>query len=103
MTDTSLTSLIELRSKEVAQYQANIVMFESILSTLPTEWPEHLLQYRNATSHHDTIELVEDLNDVELLSKLWYADQCRRAIRTETVEMTKSKSILAALEAQIGL
>jgi hypothetical protein len=36
--------------------------------------------------------------DVELLSNLWYADQCYAAIRSETVEMSKAKAILAVLQ-----
>lgn len=87
----------ELREAEVAQYENNIATYQAILATLPTEWPERLLQHRDAVNHHDEIAKVEDLNDVELLSKLWYADQCKKFIRTETLEMTKAKAILNTL------
>lgn len=100
MTEQVPLSPIEIRRLEVAQYENNIIVYKNILETLPTEWPAHLEQYRGVENQHQAIESVEDLDDVELLSKLWYADQCRKFIRTETVEMTKSKAILAALEAQ---
>lgn len=93
------TMILEARRAEVAGYEANIVLYQTILLSLPTEWPAHLEQYRGAANQHETIAGV-DIADVELLSKLWYADECHKAIRSETVELTKSKSILAVLEAQ---
>jgi hypothetical protein len=91
---------IEMRRKEVADYQANIAMYQAILGTLPTEWPERLLKYRGATNQHEVIDEVEDMQEVQLLSQLWYADGCHKAIRSETVEMTKAQAILNVLEAQ---
>lgn len=91
---------LELRQAEVAQYDTNIAMYQQILATLPTEWPKHLEQYRGAKNQHEIAAQVEDLDDVTLLSQLFYADQCKAAIRTETVERTKAAAILAVLEAQ---
>jgi hypothetical protein len=90
---------IALRREEVAQYDANIAMYTAIFAGLPHEWPAHLEQYRGAKNHQQTIDQIEDLNDVVLLSRLWYADECHKAIRTETLERTKAAAILAALEA----
>lgn len=87
----------QIREQEVATYQENIARYQAILATLPTEWPAHLLQHRDAVNQHDEIAKVENLDDVELLSKLWYADQCKKFIRTETLEMTKAKAILNTL------
>jgi hypothetical protein len=87
----------QIREEEVAAYQANIARYQSILATLPTEWPERLLAHRDAANQHDEIAKVQDLDDVELLAKLWYADTCRKFIRTETLEMTKAKAILSTL------
>lgn len=89
---------IELREQEVAQYEANIAMYESILAGLPKEWPAHLLQYRDVTDKHKTASEISNLDDVSLLSQLWYADDCYKAIRSETVEKTKAQAILAALK-----
>jgi len=95
--DNQITPL-QARITEVAQYEANIALYQSILTSLPTEWPERLLQYKGAKNQHDTIATV-DSSDVELLSKLWYADDCAKAIKTETLELTKAKSILTVLQA----
>jgi hypothetical protein len=104
MTDTNIEQLansIQSREGEVAQYQQNVVMYQAILATLPAEWPAHLLQYKGASSQHDAIAGIEDMADVELISQLWYADDCRKLIRTETLEMTKSNAILQALKSQL--
>ena len=98
MTDTPITPL-QSRQAEVAQYEANIAMYTAIIATLPTEWPTHLLDYRNSADKHAAIASVHDMEDVELLSNLWYADQCYSAIRSETVEMSKAKAILNVLQA----
>jgi hypothetical protein len=73
-------------------------MYTSMLANLPTEWPARLLEYKNATNKHEVIGKVEDLDDVELLSDLWAADDCRKAIRTETLEMRKAQAILTVLQ-----
>jgi hypothetical protein len=97
MTDTPMTPL-EARLAEVAQYEANIAMYTAILATLPTEWPTRLIEYREAVDKHAVASKIHDMDDVELLSKLWYADQCYGAIRAETVEMNKAKAILTVLQ-----
>jgi hypothetical protein len=95
---TQLTPL-QAREAEVAAYEANIAMYQTILAGLPTQWPERLLQYRDAADKHKAAGEVDDLDDVSLLSQLWYADQCYQAIRSETVEKTKAEAILATLQA----
>ena len=98
MTEQTQKTPLELRIAEVAQYEANITLYETILETLPTEWPEKLLQYRGAKNQHDAIAGVASA-DVELLAKLWYADECAKAVKTETLELTKSRAILDVLQA----
>lgn len=97
MTEETQITPLQARIAEVAQYEANIALYKNILTNLPTEWPDRLLEYRGAKNQHDAIAKV-DIADVELLSKLWYADDCAKAIKTETLEMTKAKSILNALQ-----
>lgn len=97
--ETNLTPL-QARQAEVAQYEANIALYQTILTTLPTEWPAHLEKYRGSKNEHDDIATVDDLADVELLSKLWYADRVKKSIRTETLECMKAKAILDVLENQ---
>jgi hypothetical protein len=98
MTEETQVTPLQARIDEVAQYEANIVLYKTILKTLPTEWPERLVQHRGAKNQHDTIAGVDN-SDVELLSKLWYADECAKAVKTESLELTKSKAILNVMQA----
>jgi hypothetical protein len=90
---------VEARQAEVAAYDANIAVYNSVYAGLPKDWPDHLLKYRKAKNQHQIIDEVEDIQDVNLLSQLWYADQVHNLIRTEILERTKAAAILAALEA----
>ncbi len=65
---------LELRRDEVAQYDANIAMYEAILATLPTEWPARLEQFKGRKDHHEAA--------------------------AERVERTKAATILKVLEEQ---
>jgi hypothetical protein len=98
MTEETQVTPLQARIAEVAQYEANIALYQTILETLPTEWPERLLQHRGAKNQHDTIADVASA-DVELLSKLWYADECIKAVKTEILELTKSRAVLNVLQA----
>jgi hypothetical protein len=98
MTEETQMTLEEARIAEVAQYEANIAMYTAIKATLPKEWPDHLVQYRDAKNKHEVAGTIADLKDVELLSKLWYADDCDAAVRSEIVELTKAKAILGIMQ-----
>jgi hypothetical protein len=98
MTEQTQLTPLQVRIAEVGQYEANIALYKTILTTLPTEWPERLLGYKGSKNQHDVISSV-DADDVELLAQLWYADECIKAIKTETLELTKSKAILSVLQA----
>jgi hypothetical protein len=102
MTEETQITPLQARIAEVAQYEANIALYQTILQTLPTEWPERLLEHKGSKNQHESIAGV-DSADVELLSKLWYADDCIKAIKTETLELTKSKAILTVLQATQSL
>ena len=97
MADTQLTPL-EARIAEVAQYEANIQLYKNMLANLPTEWPARLTEYKDATDKHAVIGKIADLNDVNLLSDLWTADDCVKAIRTETLEKRKAEAILKVMQ-----
>lgn len=92
--------IIDARIAEVAQYQQNINLYTAIAAALPSEWPDHLLLYKNSTDRHNDIASLQDLNDVALVGDLWAYDDAQKAIRAETIEMRKSQAILAALQAQ---
>ncbi len=97
-TEAILLTPLQARQAEVAQYEANIVLFKKILVSLPTVWPAHLEKYRGSKNEHDDIATVQDLDDVQLLGQLWYADRIKKSIRTETIECVKAKAILNVLE-----
>jgi hypothetical protein len=98
MSEVTQEELLQARVDEVAQYEANIAMYTALKATLPTEWPDHLVEYRNVKDKHEVAGRIASLADVELLSKLWYADECDAAVRSETVEMTKAKAILGIMQ-----
>lgn len=102
MTEATQITPLQARIAEVAQYETNIALYQTILQTLPTEWPERLLEHRGSKNQHESIAGI-DSADVELISKLWYADECAKAIKTETLEWTKSKAILTVLQATQSL
>ena len=91
---------LDSRKVEVAQYQANIDMYTEICTHLPSEWPERLLQYKDASDKHATAAQVEDLDDVLLLGDLWAYEASRSAIRAETIEMRKAQAVLNVLQAK---
>jgi hypothetical protein len=91
---------LEARRLEVAQYQQNIAMYTAIAASLPSEWPEHLIQFKGSSNQHADIATLEDLDDVQLVGDLWAHDQAQAAIRAETIEKRKAEAILAFLEAQ---
>jgi hypothetical protein len=59
------------------------------------------VEHRNPKDPHSAIDRVPE-EHVEIVAQLWYADQLKHLIRTETVERTKAAAILAVLEAQQG-
>ena len=97
--ETPQLTPLEARQQEVVQYTANIAMYQSILATLPTEYPTHLEQYKGRTDLQPVVAEIEDLDDVELVSQLIYAQQCKTSIRAEIAERTKATAILNVLKA----
>jgi hypothetical protein len=95
--EEQIVTPLEARIAEVAQYEKNIILYQSIVDSLPSVWPDSLIKFRNARNQHETVKEVSN-DDVELLSKLWYRDECLNSIKTETVEMIKAKAILKALQ-----
>jgi hypothetical protein len=95
-----MTTEIEFRRQEVADYQKNIDNFTAIIATLPSELPSHLEAYRNRTDKHQAAAEISNLEDVALLSDVWFRAELEGRIRSEIVEMRKSQAILSILEAQ---
>jgi hypothetical protein len=102
MTEETSITPIEARRAEVAQYQANIALYNAMVADLPSQYPAHLAKYKgtDVRNQHAVIAELSDASDIELLSDLWTSDQCINSIKTETLEMRKAMAILKALEAQ---
>lgn len=98
-TESTPIDPIAIREAEVAQYDANIALYQSIYAGLPKEWPTRLEAFKGRKDHQQAVSEIDDLDDVELLSKLLYMEQVKAAIRAETLERTKAASVLAALKA----
>lgn len=90
--------ILEMRRQEVASYQNNIDTFNAVLKNLPSELPAHLAAYRNRKDKHDAASEIENLDDVALLSDVWFYDELQGRIRSEMVEMRKAQAILTTLE-----
>jgi hypothetical protein len=101
MPSAEQTAALEARRAEVAQYQQNISTFQTILATLPNELPERLQGFRARTDRHAAAGEIENLDDVALVSDVWFYDELQGRVRSETVEMRKAAAILAVLEAQV--
>ena len=91
---------IEFRQNEVASYTRNIEMYKKMAENLPSEWPPHLIYLKNVSNRHEAIAGVEDLDDVELVSKLWAHMNATALCRSEYVERAKSQAILDMLLAK---
>ncbi len=98
--DTPELTPLQARIAEVAQYEANIAMYKTMISSLPSEWPAHLAHLKGVADKHAAIASVEDLDDVILVGDLWAYDQAQAAVRAETIEMRKAAAILAVLQSQ---
>lgn len=93
-----MLSPLEARRAEVAQYAANIAMYQAIAANLPSEWPKHLEHLRDVNDQHAAIAGVSELEDVALVGDLWAHDAAQAAMRAETIEMRKAAAILTVLE-----
>lgn len=88
---------VTLRQQEVDAYDSAIAMYQAVASTLPSEWPAHLVQFKGRTDTHVAIAEIENLDDVALVSNLWAHDQAQAAIRSNMVERAKAQAILGAM------
>lgn len=91
---------IQSRRDEVAQYAANVEMYQAIAADLPDAWPARLLPYKDRTDRHAAAAELTDLDDVVLLGDLWAHQDAQAAMRAETIEGRKAAAILRALEAR---
>ena len=101
-TDQPIIDHIAARQAEVDDYNTTISLYQSIRESLPSDWPEHLLKFKDRKDRHEAVAEIEDLDDVALVSDLWAHDDAYAATRSNMVERAKAQAILSALQAQQG-
>lgn len=85
-----------MREQEIMAYDINIANYTAMLESMPNdEWPEHLVQYKEAT-----LDLVPDEFD-DIVSQYQYRDRIRYLLKTEKAERAKSFRVYEALLAQL--
>lgn len=90
---------IYMRELEIYQYQNNIDNYTRMLASLPSSWPEELMQYKNAPDDLSTVPL----NLIETVSNIRLAERLSTLIRTEMIEQGKCKHIYNSLVSQLPL
>ena len=94
-----LADNIVARTHEVYHYDTNIQNYEALLAAYPTEWPEHLEQFKGMDSHEAAaqcpVEYIEELADVQQAERVAYL------LKTEKVERAKANAVLRVLLAQM--
>jgi len=99
MTNEQLQQMISFREQEIESYQLNIDNYTHILSTMPTEYPDRLLVYKDAPP----VDLVNTLSfeDIQLLSDLQFRDRLQKTLVTEKLEQRKARLVLEALQLKV--
>jgi hypothetical protein len=93
--DKNLAQAIEMREQEVYQYQTNINNYTAMLAACITDpWPQRLLPYRGM-GRDQLAQAIADDDDLDLASQLAFRDELRFRIRSEKMECSKSKMMLA--------
>lgn len=88
----SIADQIILREGEVFSYDLNIANYTALISTLPDgDWPENIVQYKNATLDN----VPDELDDV--VAQYQLRDRFRYLIKTERAERAKSNAIYQAM------
>lgn len=94
--DKNLAQAIEMREQEVYQYQTNINNYTAMLAACITDpWPQRLLPYRGM-GRDQLAQAIADDDDLDLASQLAFRDELRFRIRSEKIECSKSKMMLAS-------
>ena len=93
--DKNLAIAIEMREQEVYQYQTNINNYTAMLASCIQEpWPQRLLPYRGMT-RDQLAQSIQDDDDLDLAGQLAFRDELRLRVRSEKMECSKAKMMLA--------
>ena len=97
MTETNATELTpkQARALEVASYDANVVMYQTLLATLDGDWDADLIHLKGVEAQEAARQCPIDR--LERLAVLQQFDQVTNLLKTEIVERAKAAAILAIL------
>ena len=93
--------IVQMREKEVADYDTNISNYQHILTTVDGNWDEDLVHLKNLEIQEAARQCP--LNRLDRLANLQLHDQMSNLLKTEIVERTKANAILQALKVQFGI
>ena len=87
------------RESEIFSYSINIANYTTMLETLPKdEWPNSIAKYKGV----DVATIVDaDEDTLNAINDYGYRDRIAQLLKTENIELNKSKRVYAALCAQI--
>jgi hypothetical protein len=95
-TTDAIADAIISREAEIFSYDMNIINYEIMLDTLPTDhWPENLAQYQRCSLEQVPDDLVQMVSDYQ------YRDRIRVLLKTEKLERSKADRIYQALLSRI--
>jgi hypothetical protein len=93
--DRNLAQTIEMREQEVYQYQTNINNYTAMLAACISDpWPQRLIPYRGMGRDQLAVAISDD-DDLYLASQLAFRDELRLRIRSEKIECSKARMMLA--------
>ena len=85
----------EARALEVASYEANVVVYQTLLATLDGNWDDDLVHLKDMEAQEAARQCP--MNRLERLAVLQQHDQVTNLLKTEIVERAKAAAILAVM------
>ena len=86
----------EVRALEVASYEANVTIYQTLLATLDGDWDSDLIHLKDVEPHEAARQCPMDR--LERLAVLQQHDQITNLLKTEIVERSKAAAILAVMQ-----
>jgi hypothetical protein len=86
----------EVRALEVASYEANVTIYQTLLATLDGDWDSDLIHLKDVEPHEAARQCPMDR--LERLAVLQQHDQVTNLLKTEIVERSKAAAILAVMQ-----
>ena len=96
MTEQTELTAKELRQLEVDSYEANIAVYQTLLSTLDGNWDADLVHLKNIEGQEAARQCPMD--KLARLAVLQQYDQVTNLLKTEIVECAKAQAILNIMQ-----